>query len=817
MTPAGRATRPTLLVSIFTLAIFANAALLFSVQPMFSKMVLPLLGGTPSVWNSCMLFFQVALLGGYLYAHLTSRALAPARQAALHLALLAAALLTLPIAVRAGWSPPPGGAPIPWLVGLLTVSLGLPFFALSAGAPLLQRWFASTSHPNAANPYFLYAASNLGSLVALLGYPLLVEPRLRLSDQSRLWSWGYWGLALMVGACALLARRMAVPRVEDRGDGIPLHAPRSTPLDPPSEPALVGEGGARSVEEPARLSSAVTRASSPPGLLVARWIVLALVPSSLLLGVTSYLSTDVAAVPLLWVVPLSLYLLTFVVAFATRPPVPHWLVVWLQPTLTLPLVVMLVWGTNRPLWMLGALHLAVFFVTALMCHGELARTRPPAAQLTAFYLWISVGGALGGAFNVLLAPLIFDTVAEYPIAIVAAAALLPAAGLVRRPRWPGSDEDSDEPESVQRAAAGSTSLGARRSVLSVVTLHAARSTLLLDLALPLALGAVTYAATRPDTLPPWLGSKAPYALAGLAAAGCYFLRGRPLRFALALGAILAGGLLGRGVGSDVLFADRSFFGAYKVRQWYGYHHLTHGTTLHGAQNFADTARRLEPLTYYHRAGPLGDLFASLPNDGGPRRVALVGLGTGSALCYGRPGDDWTIYEIDPLIVRIAQDRGLFTYVTGCAPTKHLRLGDARLRLTEAAAGAYDVIVLDAFSSDAIPAHLVTREALQLYLSKLAPGGIVAYHISNRYINLRPVLAELARDARVAGLVGTDVGITAAERAKMKTGSVWVLLARRATDFAAVARRPAWSPLAPRADVRVWTDDFTDVLSVFQWR
>jgi hypothetical protein len=795
MTPAPGGSRHRTLVAAFTIAIFVNAALLFSVQPMFTKMVLPLLGGTPSVWNSCMLFFQVALLGGYLYAHLTTRALAPARQATLHLALLAAALLTLPVAVRAGWAPPTGGAPIPWLVGLLAVSLGLPFFALSAGAPMLQRWFASTSHPNAANPYFLYAASNLGSLVALLGYPLLVEPRLRLSEQSRAWSWGYWALALLVGVCALLARRAAA------------------------------YGGPATAESPAGTRPL---ASAIRPLLVGRWIVLALVPSSLLLGVTTFLSTDIAAIPLLWVVPLSLYLLTFVVAFATRPPIPHWLVVWLQPALTLPLVVLLVWGTNRPLWLLGGLHLLVFFVTSLMCHGELARTRPPAEQLTAFYLWISVGGALGGAFNVLLAPLIFDTVVEYPIAIVAAATLLPAAGLVRRPRWAEDDDGGAErgaprDESGEPSAEGQAPRAETRAPSAPSALRAPRSPLaprtriLLDLLLPLLLGAVSYAATRPDTLPAWLGSKAPYVLTGLAAAVCYLLRGRPLRFALGVAATLVGGLKGRGVGSDVLFADRSFFGAYKVRQWYGYHHLTHGTTLHGAQNFADSARRLEPLTYYHRAGPLGQLFASLPNDGPPRAAALVGLGTGTTLCYGRPQDSWTIYEIDPLIVRIAQDRGLFTYLSGCAPAKHLRLGDARLRLAEAAPAAYDVIVLDAFSSDAIPAHLVTREALQLYLAKLAPGGIIAYHISNRYLNLRPVLSELARDARLAGLVGTDLGVTAQQRAEMKTGSVWVLLARRATDFASLARQSTWTPLAPRADVRLWTDDFTDVLGVFQWR
>ena len=755
---AARARNATL-VATFTLAVFLNAALLFSVQPMFTKMVLPLLGGTPSVWNSAMLFFQCALLGGYLYAHLTTRALSPPRQAALHLALLAAALLTLPVAVRAGWAPSGRVAPIPWLVGLLTVSLGLPFFALSAGAPLLQRWFAATAHPDAANPYFLYAASNLGSLAALLAYPLVIEPRWPLGDQSRAWSWGYWALALLVGACAVLARRSG-GRPEVGGGTEPLGLAPTSHLPPPTS-------------------------------LVARWILLALVPSSLLLGVTTYLSTDVAAIPLLWVVPLALYLLTFVAAFAGRPLVPHWLVLWLQPAVTLPLVVLLVWGTNRPLWLMGAVHLTVFFVTALMCHGELARTRPPAEQLTGFYLWISVGGALGGAFNVLVAPLVFDTVAEYPLAIVAAAALLPTAAM-RAARGDGDPPAAPPPRAVRWS---------------------------LDLLLPAAVGLLAWFATSSTALPARVGAKAPYVVTAIAAALCYLLRGRPLRFSLALGAILVGGLVGRGVGGDVLFADRSFFGAYKVRQWYSYHHLTHGTTLHGAQNFAPPRPSLEPLTYYHRGGPLGDLFDALGGGAERRSVALVGLGTGTALCYGRPQDRWTIYEIDPLIVRIAQDRGLFTYLTDCLPraAKHLRLGDARLRLAEAPAGAYDVIVLDAFSSDAIPAHLVTREALQLYLSKLAPGGIVAYHISNRYLNLRPVLAELARDARVAGLVGTGGGVTAAQRAEMRSASVWVLLARRATDFAALARRPNWEPLAPRADVRVWTDDYTDVLSVFTWR
>jgi hypothetical protein len=363
--------RNAVLVAVFTLAIFVNAALLFSVQPMFSKMVLPLLGGTPSVWNSCMLFFQVALLGGYLYAHLTTRALAPARQAALHLALLAAALLTLPVAVRAGWSPPTGGAPIPWLVGLLAVSLGLPFFALSAGAPLLQRWFASTAHPSASNPYFLYAASNLGSLVALLGYPLLVEPRLRLSEQSRAWSWGYWALALLVGACALLARRAAAAAPSGDG-GRPAGRRGRRAADPaPARPAL-DRARPRAVEPPARRHHLRQhrRRGDPPPLGD---------PALALPAHLRHRLRDPAAGPAL-----------ARGLAAARAHAPAGGVARL--------------GHHAPALAARALHLTVFFVTALVCHGELARTRPPASQLTAFYLWISVGGALGGTFNVLVAP-----------------------------------------------------------------------------------------------------------------------------------------------------------------------------------------------------------------------------------------------------------------------------------------------------------------------------------------------------------------------------------------------------------------------------
>jgi hypothetical protein len=665
-----------LVLWIFTCTIFVNAALLFLVQPMFSKMVLPLLGGTSAVWTTCMLFFQAALLAGYFYAHVAPRWLGLRRQAVVHLGLLLVSLLTLPIAVNASWAPPVGSNPVPALLALLAVSLGIPFFLLSSGSPLLQKWFSHTRHPSASNPYFLYAASNLGSMIALLGYPLLLEPRLRLMEQSAFWTYGYWLLvALTVGCAVSLWRRTSL-----------------LVLDP--ESAALREAGPVS-----------------PGRRM-RWVALAFVPSSLLLGVTTFLTTDIAAVPLLWVLPLALYLLTFVIVFASRPPVRHELAVRVQPFTLLPLVIAMFLGAAAWPTALLPLHLAAFFIAALVCHGELARTKPEVRHLTEFYLWISVGGVLGGVFNVLIAPQLFQTVAEYPLALVLAALLRPPP-------------------------AGRSTIRDRR----------------LDLVLPAALGAVMIATQLVQR-----GEMAmvmTVAIGCLAGLVCFSFSGRPLRFGLGLGALLLAGAL---VSHDreVLLVERSFFGVHRIEHdpAGGYHRLFHGSTLHGAQSL-DPARRLEPLTYYHREGPVGQMFAELPLPPAGRRVAVVGLGTGSIACYGRPGERWTYYEIDPVVERIARDRRYFTFLSDCPPEVDIVLGDARLTVPRAAAGSYDLIVLDAFSSDAIPIHLVTREALGEYLDKLTPGGAIAFHISNRHLDLEPVLARIARDANLVGRLRRD--------------------------------------------------------------
>ena len=755
-------TRSGVVVALFSMTLFVNAALLFAVQPMFSKMVLPMLGGSPAVWNTCMLFFQTALLGGYLYAHVTTKWLDVRKQSMLQLVLFALTFLTLPVAVASGWRPAGSEMPVWWLAALLTVSLGAPFFMLSTGAPLLQRWFAESGHPAAANPYFLYAASNLGSMVALVAYPFLIEPHLRLAQQSEFWTTAYVLLVVLIATCAFVVRRGMRGALAFSSDtGSRSVAADATAADVDAFTAMTT--GTAEVAEHLTVWRRV------------KWVLLSFVPSSMLLAVTTYLSTDVASIPLLWIVPLALYLLTFVIVFARKVVIfRHAFAVWLQPPFLLILAVAIALIMQRSVTALAPTHLAAFFLTALVCHGELAKDRPSVAHLTEFYLWMSVGGVLGGIFNVIVAPQIFDSVLEYPIAIVLAAMLRPQ--LAER-------EPSDR---------------------------------VLDVVLPLALFALIVILMRAGFPPSTWGPRAPVFVFGAYALVVLCFQRHSLRFALGVGAIFVGAALGRGTDTSLLFRGRSFFGVYRVLAYPKHHALQNGTTTHGGQSIYPQFAR-EPLTYYHRDGPLGQSFAWLMRRTPNRRVAIVGLGTGTVACYGRPDETWTFYEIDPLIERIAFNPKYFSYLRDCPPTKRIVLGDARLSLAQAPDGAYDYIVLDAFSSDAIPVHLMTREALQLYLKKLAPGGSIAFHVSNRYLNLEPVLVELARDAKLAGIVGADTAITSSQTMSFKMNSKWIVLSRTATDHALLALQPGWRVLAPKSDVALWTDDFSNVFSVFKWR
>ncbi|MFN8573558.1 MAG: fused MFS/spermidine synthase [Gemmatimonadaceae bacterium] len=727
---------------LFSAAIFVNATLLFSVQPMFTKMVLPLLGGTPAVWNTALLFFQGALLVGYLYAHLSSRWLPAGRQAVLHLALLAVALLFLPLHVAAGWREPPASSlPIPYLLGLLSASLGLPFVLLSAGAPMLQRWFAGLRHPAAHNPYFLYAASNLGSFAALLSYPVLIEPSLRLGEQSRLWLLIYLGLLALIVGCAVVARRFP------RDAAMPVSSAAATPA---------------------------SRAIVPNRAWRLRWLLLSFAPSSLLVGVTTYLSTDIAAVPFLWVVPLALYLLTFVLVFANKPPLNRDLMLWLQLILSLALIVLITMGGSRRISIQSTTHLVAFFVTTMVCHRELADSRPSPEHLTEFYLWMSLGGVLGGAFNVLVAPVLYKTVVEYPFALIIALGLRPH---------------------------GSRTMGTRQSQL-------------FDLLVPAVMFAAIFAAMKLPTPPDEWGTYGMNIFLGGAALLAGFAYRRPLRLALSVGAIYAGVRAADANDPDTLFQARSFFGVYKVRRIYQYHILQHGTTTHGGQNWLAEHRR-DPLTYYHAEGPFGEIMSKLLPEVPQRRVAVVGLGSGATSCFGRPDERWTYYEIDPLVPTIARNPRLFTYLKDCPPQIDVKLGDARQSLAHEPDSTFDLIILDAFSSDAIPVHLMTREALAMYLRKLRPGGAVVFHISNRYLELRPVLFSLAIDAKIPGVVG-DMDVTKEQRFKMYYGSRWAVMAPKVQTLSPLVRLKGWNIFPPFSSARVWTDDYSDVLGVMKW-
>jgi hypothetical protein len=731
----------------FSVTIFSGAALLFLVQPMFARMVLPLLGGSPAVWNTAMVFYQAVLLAGYAYAHFTTRWLGVRRQAAWHLVVLLAPLLVLPIGLPHGWTPPTGTNPAWWLLAVLAVSVGLPFFVVSASSPLLQRWFSASGHRWAADPYFLYAASNLGSLLALVSYPVLVEPRLRLAEQNRWWAVGYAGFVVLTAMCGIWIRRVGRkgrdPEAEaTRDDGVRITARRRF-----------------------------------------RWVLLAFVPCSLMLSVTTYVTSEIVPIPLLWVIPLGIYLLTFILVFARRRWVPH--VWWVRgmPFAVLPLVMMLVMTlaavSFRALVWPIILHFAGLFVVAMFCHGELANDRPPARHLTEFYLWMSAGGVLGGMFNALLAPLVFPTVLEYPLTLLLACLLMPRRG-------------SDSPS---------------------------RRAQVLDVVLPVVLGLVT-AGFILYLLAAQLGNaRLTQALIfGVPPMLCLSFSRRPLRFTLGIVSILVATTLAFHPGIPALHVARSFFGILRVEIIPGPnpgHILRHGTTGHGVQSL-DPRYRREPLAYFTRTGPLGQMMAALPNEA-KQRVAVVGLGAGTLACYAEAGQQWTFYEIDPAVERIARDPRYFTYLQDCPAAVTVVLGDARLSLQAAADGQFGLMVLDAYSSDMPPLHLITREALALYVRKLRPSGVLAFNITNRHLDLESVLANLARDAGLFALCRRDSAATEDFNRTGKLSSTWVIMARDPAMLGNLVYDTRWQQPQPRVQTRLWTDDYASVFSVWSWR
>ncbi|MDQ3688998.1 MAG: fused MFS/spermidine synthase [Chloroflexota bacterium] len=717
------------MLPLFTVTIFLGAVLVFGVQPIAARMLLPSFGGSPAVWSATSVFFQVALLAGYGYSFLLTRILAPRRQPLVHLLALAAPVLFLPLSLPL-LAAPAELDPAVTVLGLLAVGLGVPFTIASTTGPLLQRWFSYTSHRSGRDPYFLYAASNAGSLLVLLAYPFLIEPRLDLGAQSATWSIGYLLFAVLGAVCALTVIRQGTDAA-----------------------ALAGP-----------LEAGVSDAA-PTWTARARWIVLAAVPSALSLGATAYISTDIAAVPLLWIAPLSLYLLSFIIAFSSRIRVAagRWsgMLPWIAAAIVIPSGGLL----SLPTWLTILLHLGFLLIAATMCHTLLAEQRPAPARLTEFYLLVAVGGALGGIFVSLVAPLIFDRVWEYPIAI--GLALLLRSGPLRIPG--------------RRVLIGLALILLAAIIVAGVALGA-------DPLLPEAVAAPAIAVGLLVLL---------IGVSGI----------RLLFAALAL-AILAMSVGGTGA---AIHTDRTFFGVYRVTAADGDHLLIHGSTVHGVQH-TDPAMRRTPTVYYHRTGPVGQLFEEVGAD--LEQVAVLGLGIGTLASYSEAGQHFTFFEIDPAMVEIARDPSLFTFLADAAGEMEVVVADGRLGLS-ADPRTYDMVVLDAFTSDAIPVHLLTREAVASYLGRLAPDGIIVMNISNRFLDLESAVGAVADSLRLVHLVRSDVTITPAETADGKTSSTWVLLAAEPERLDAFAADPRWRPARIDESIRPWTDDFSDILAVLR--
>lgn len=726
----------------FAAAIFLSALLLFSVQPMFTKMVLPQLGGSPGVWSVAMVFFQGLLLLGYLWAHLLARRLPLGAAAGVHLVVCALVLLALPIAAAQIGAPPADGQAF-WLIGLFALSVGLPFFALSVNGPLLQAWFARTGHPQAKDPYFLYGASNLGSFAALLAYPFLVEPLFGLSAQSRIWTAGFVALAATVGACAAIALAAR---------------PRFAPVD----------------EAPAGTVPKTDIAPARTDYLA--WIALAFVPSGLLVAVTAYISTDVGAAPLMWVAPLALYLLTFVVAFRDRPgkfdATASRVHVWLVGAALMGI------GSGSRLIALGfVVSLAVFFVCALASHRALFLRRPSAGHLTAFYVCMSLGGVLGGLFAALVAPRLFSSLYEYPMLLVASLLCRPGA-------W----------DAVKAAP--------RREIARIAAVCA------LGLAGALAANAFAPSATGIAT-----------GLAVAFSAGAMLLwRDFPKSLTLAAFAALSGSVL-HGL-LDHADVRRSFFGVHRILETRdgSFRLLVHGTTIHGAMRVRDAeGRPVEgppaPTTYYAFDGPLGQAIASVRGlrGGALSHVAAIGLGVGSLACHAKPGEAISFYEIDPVVLAIARDRALFRYLSDCAAGAQVVLGDARLTIAGQTQKS-DLVIVDAFTSDAIPAHLMTREAVALFRARAKEDGVVVFHISNNVMDFSGVLARIAADLGLVAMRNND-RVGRPDHPDLRTPSDVVALVRDPADLGQAALASGeWSRIEPDMGARVWTDDYSTILT-----
>ncbi len=746
----------------FGITLFLSALLLFSVQPMFGKLLLPLLGGTPAVWNTCMVFYQALLFFGYLYAHYSTSRLRFTHQTLLHLGIFALSLALLPVGLDENIAPDSDSNPLLWLLGTLTVAIGLPFFVVSTTAPLLQKWFSELGHSSSDDPYFLYAASNAGSLLALLSYPFLIEPVIGLAEQTLYWSAGFGVFGVCLSGCAYLYWKYHDTQCPERDLETDQEAP-ATKMHWPT---------------------------------VFYWLALAFVPSSLLLGVTNHISTDIAAAPLLWILPLSLYLLSFIIVFSRQGDRIHPFMVAIQPMVILPLIAFsFINPAAIPYWLNLIFNLLAFFAATMVCHGQLAISRPSTTHLTHYYLIMSFGGMLGGLFNTFIAPLVFNSVAEYPLMIIAALLLRPSLiSRIKRltlfgndlPEWASWLIEISVPLLVLLTGFliyfSDISIGRNIDIIGVVLL----------------------------------------VLAGLS----YALRQRAIQYGLFVGALLVLAMGLHSALSNVIYRERTFFGVMNVQNTVlpeqtamgriprRFRELWHGTTKHGAQHL-DASLKCEPLNYYSQPGPIGQFFKAFDQHSDHWNISVIGLGAGTMAAYAKPNQHWRFFEIDPEVNRIASDTEYFTYLSDCHSSDiKLEAGDGRLLLKAVPDHSLNLLVLDAFSSDAIPTHLLTREALDLYQQKISNDGYLAFHITNRHLDLQQILSSLAWDMKYSLLAQQ---FYPAEEKPQITRADWVIMARNETLLQPLKQNTSgnWKTLPLDLHMKPWTDDFTNIFDVWK--
>jgi spermidine synthase len=723
--------RSTVVILVYTAAIFLSATLLFAVQPMFTKMVLPRFGGSPSVWSVAMVFFQGVLLVGYAYADLLTRVVRGRWALAIHLCVMLGGAIFIPLAVANGWELPPADHEELFLLGMFAVSLGFPFFALSANGPLLQAWFARSGLAQASNPYFLYAASNIGSLLALFAYPLLAEPLSTLSFQNGVWRYGYYLLIALIALCGSLV-------FSNRDSDGPV-------------------------------SQAHATGAAPVLRQMAYWVALAFVPSALMIAVTTHITADVAAAPFLWVLPLSLYLISFILVFSQRTYITQASWMKAQPVLLALIVLTLALDIRTWLMVDVGLHLLTFFVTAMICHGLIAATRPQPAYLTRFYFCMSLGGVLGGIFSGLIAPNVFSWIAEYPVLIVGAALARPASS------WPKAREVG-------------LAIGFVLLVL-LASLPGFRE------------GFTILPAAN------WIV----WAVVLLLVAGAVVLSSSPLRLAALFAAAF---IVTRAYPPNVRHLDtvRSFFGVHKIEVTEDgrFRVLRHGMELHGAQRLTtDDGKPVtgKPVlsTYYHPDSPIAEAIDAVQDKKkGPARIAVIGLGAGTIACLAKPQDRLDYYEIDADVIRIAKNR--FSFLRDCKPETNIVLGDARLTLANATDARYDLIVVDAFSSDSIPVHLLTREAMRIFLSRLNPDGLIVTHISNNHLDLSGVVAATAASEGLLARIYDETEVPNLD--PMIKFSTVMVLARNDKDLGLLQD---WDVEKAAPGQRPWSDDFSNLL------